>query len=275
MPASASQVMRLQELATGTPQTSTTVFGSVLGGDDKFWGGVASARGTIIAIPSSSNSVLRIGEPVCICNTSAGHMCASKTRPTVGSMVREPLGVSAAIVLLLIFFVLLCRRANIPERGRRRTAVAGPVGCVWRALLWLAAVCKACLRCCRRVKVAPWRRPGAHGARPASGIGTSRISPVAPSMSRWAAQGMEANSGPQQERSRGLQWQQCDQPMNQGMELHSIQCMICLENVRVSAEDHFITPCCHHFHRECILTWLQDRSTCPICKREQHQICDG
>ena len=210
--------MRLQDTgATTTPKMR--LFGSVLGGDDKFWGGVLSAQGTIIAIPASSSVVLRVGEPVCVCNASAEHKCASKTRQShdLGKMVRDPLGASAAICLLLLFFVLLCRRANVRERGGARRAAGRPsVGRVQRVMLWVAAVRRRHTRNSRGAQVAPSRHPDARGATSAPNNGNTVSVGVNPA----------ANEEPG-ERSPDLQWQEYarDQHANRGVEVNSIQCM--------------------------------------------------
>lgn len=41
------------------------------------------------------------------------------------------------------------------------------------------------------------------------------------------------------------------------------KCMICLESVE---QDHRFLPCAHVFHGECVVTWLKQKPTCPICK---------
>ncbi len=40
-------------------------------------------------------------------------------------------------------------------------------------------------------------------------------------------------------------------------------CVICLESI---SERAFVVPCCHDsFDFLCIVSWLQERSTCPLC----------
>ena len=39
-------------------------------------------------------------------------------------------------------------------------------------------------------------------------------------------------------------------------------CVICLDSV---SERAVASPCRHHFDFLCLLTWLQQRATCPLC----------
>lgn len=41
------------------------------------------------------------------------------------------------------------------------------------------------------------------------------------------------------------------------------KCMVCLEEMETDQE---YLPCAHSFHGNCIIPWLQERDTCPICK---------
>mmetsp|Transcript_9032 Transcript_9032/g.14650 ORF Transcript_9032/g.14650 Transcript_9032/m.14650 type:complete len:135 (-) Transcript_9032:143-547(-) len=43
-------------------------------------------------------------------------------------------------------------------------------------------------------------------------------------------------------------------------------CCICLEDQVVGQLVRRL-PCMHAFHRECIDRWLQEKSSCPICKK--------
>ena len=149
--------------------------------------------------------------------------------------------------------------------GARRAAGRASVGRVQRVMLWVAAVRRRHTRNSRGAQVAPSRHPDARGATSAPNNGNTVSVGVNPA----------ANEEPG-ERSPDLQWQEYarDQHANRGVEVNSIQCMICLQNVRVGAEDHFITPCYHHYHRQCIVTWLETKNTCPICKREQHLLTE-
>jgi hypothetical protein len=27
-------------------------------------------------------------------------------------------------------------------------------------------------------------------------------------------------------------------------------------------------PCAHHYHKECLLPWLNERNSCPVCRYE-------
>ncbi|KAI3823155.1 hypothetical protein L1987_04587 [Smallanthus sonchifolius] len=46
---------------------------------------------------------------------------------------------------------------------------------------------------------------------------------------------------------------------------HLIWCSVCLEDFEVGNEVKEM-PCKHRFHGECILTWLDLHSTCPVCR---------
>jgi hypothetical protein len=47
------------------------------------------------------------------------------------------------------------------------------------------------------------------------------------------------------------------------------QCPICLVNIRSNQKVIFL-ECTHFFHGKCIVTWLKENNTCPICKTEIH-----
>lgn len=42
-------------------------------------------------------------------------------------------------------------------------------------------------------------------------------------------------------------------------------CVICSEALQANREN-VETPCKHHFHTDCIHTWLQNNTTCPVCR---------
>ncbi|KAF8026031.1 hypothetical protein BT93_F2754 [Corymbia citriodora subsp. variegata] len=42
-------------------------------------------------------------------------------------------------------------------------------------------------------------------------------------------------------------------------------CSICLEEFH-RAEKVTELPCSHVFHRRCIIRWLEDRDSCPLCR---------
>lgn len=44
-----------------------------------------------------------------------------------------------------------------------------------------------------------------------------------------------------------------------------IQCSICLENMSLAEETRKLL-CQHEFHVECLRSWLQDHTTCPLCR---------
>ena len=35
------------------------------------------------------------------------------------------------------------------------------------------------------------------------------------------------------------------------------------------------TPCGHHFHRGCLVTWLRQRSTCPLCRLDLRALAEA
>ena len=45
-----------------------------------------------------------------------------------------------------------------------------------------------------------------------------------------------------------------------------IECTICLLNY--TEETKKITECCHTFHTECLDKWLQNNTSCPLCRTE-------
>lgn len=44
-------------------------------------------------------------------------------------------------------------------------------------------------------------------------------------------------------------------------------CHICLDRVGFGAQ-LVVLPCEHKFHKSCIHTWLKQKRSCPICRRE-------
>ena len=46
-----------------------------------------------------------------------------------------------------------------------------------------------------------------------------------------------------------------------------IKCTICLERMYINDTQYiFATDCDHYFHTKCIVKWLKDNNTCPICR---------
>lgn len=43
------------------------------------------------------------------------------------------------------------------------------------------------------------------------------------------------------------------------------ECSICL-NLYKNNDNIIITKCNHHFHYDCILEWLNNKGTCPLCR---------
>jgi transmembrane E3 ubiquitin-protein ligase len=46
----------------------------------------------------------------------------------------------------------------------------------------------------------------------------------------------------------------------------TIDCVICMVELDVSARDYMIAPCDHIFHRECLQGWMQVKMECPTCR---------
>ena len=44
-------------------------------------------------------------------------------------------------------------------------------------------------------------------------------------------------------------------------------CSICLNKIDID-EDIIILPCCHRYHKSCILQWFNQQNTCPICREK-------
>ncbi|KAJ4701175.1 RING/U-box superfamily protein [Melia azedarach] len=51
------------------------------------------------------------------------------------------------------------------------------------------------------------------------------------------------------------------------------QCAVCLEDLQDLEEEEeerklTMMPCSHIFHRSCISRWLEEKISCPMCRRE-------
>ena len=44
-------------------------------------------------------------------------------------------------------------------------------------------------------------------------------------------------------------------------------CPVCKDEFLVN-EDCILMPCEHHFHKNCLLPWLKERNSCPVCRFE-------
>jgi hypothetical protein len=40
-------------------------------------------------------------------------------------------------------------------------------------------------------------------------------------------------------------------------------CVICLNKINVI---RYLTPCNHTFHKKCIIPWIKEHNSCPICR---------
>ena len=45
------------------------------------------------------------------------------------------------------------------------------------------------------------------------------------------------------------------------------ECSICLDNLKIN-ENIYILPCKHIFHCKCIIHWLEEETTCPLCRSD-------
>ncbi|KAL4184353.1 hypothetical protein AMTRI_Chr10g225180 [Amborella trichopoda] len=45
-----------------------------------------------------------------------------------------------------------------------------------------------------------------------------------------------------------------------------VVCTICLSEMGSDTVDVRAMPCSHRYHRDCIVSWLQNRSSCPLCR---------
>ncbi|XP_045216279.2 E3 ubiquitin-protein ligase RNF115-like [Mercenaria mercenaria] len=46
-----------------------------------------------------------------------------------------------------------------------------------------------------------------------------------------------------------------------------LQCSVCMDDFRVDEKVNKL-PCDHHYHIECIVTWLKMHGTCPVCRKD-------
>ena len=47
------------------------------------------------------------------------------------------------------------------------------------------------------------------------------------------------------------------------------ECSICLQTL--NSQKIKVLPCEHTFHTDCILEWLTNTNTCPICRKSIHK----
>jgi len=45
------------------------------------------------------------------------------------------------------------------------------------------------------------------------------------------------------------------------------ECLICMNTMKI--EDIERLRCQHIFHRECLLTWMEIRQNCPLCRKKE------
>lgn len=68
---------------------------------------------------------------------------------------------------------------------------------------------------------------------------------------------------------RNLERQLVDQSMVSADD--KVQCAICLEWMELGNLATTL-PCKHIFHDNCVVTWLKERNTCPMCRRTIEKI---
>lgn len=44
-------------------------------------------------------------------------------------------------------------------------------------------------------------------------------------------------------------------------------CSICLDNIKTSDHRIIMKKCKHQFHKDCVITWILERNSCPYCRR--------
>ena len=44
-------------------------------------------------------------------------------------------------------------------------------------------------------------------------------------------------------------------------------CAVCKDEFNIG-EECILMPCAHHFHEDCLLPWLKERNSCPVCRYE-------
>jgi E3 ubiquitin-protein ligase RNF115/126 len=52
-----------------------------------------------------------------------------------------------------------------------------------------------------------------------------------------------------------------------GNKIEQPNCAICLSDVQLK-EETILLPCGHMYHCKCILEWLKQNNTCPVCRFE-------
>ena len=44
-------------------------------------------------------------------------------------------------------------------------------------------------------------------------------------------------------------------------------CPVCKDEFVIN-EECLLMPCEHHFHKNCLIPWLKERNSCPVCRFE-------
>ena len=45
-----------------------------------------------------------------------------------------------------------------------------------------------------------------------------------------------------------------------------MQCSVCLDKISTDKEEQIKLGCRHTFHSDCVLLWLLEKATCPLCR---------
>ena len=54
---------------------------------------------------------------------------------------------------------------------------------------------------------------------------------------------------------------------NEQGELEVPSCTVCITEIPLGERAVFL-PCGHLFHKDCLMPWLEQNNTCPVCRRE-------
>lgn len=52
-----------------------------------------------------------------------------------------------------------------------------------------------------------------------------------------------------------------------GNQMEPPTCTVCCENIALGMKGMFM-PCGHIYHPDCLLPWLKEHNTCPVCRFE-------
>lgn len=66
----------------------------------------------------------------------------------------------------------------------------------------------------------------------------------------------------------------CGSPASEGATegSHSECCAVCLDDYADGDAILYMSPCAHAFHAACLVDWLAERTTCPVCRAEFYAV---